>query len=68
MCNWLNAKTVYDEINKELGGVYYSSSQSSEIEDTRQVHRQEKKKKKDKRNEYTGIVRRIINGNNAAAF
>ena len=45
MCNWLNAKTVYDEINKELGGVYYSSSQSSEIEDTRQVHRQEKKKR-----------------------
>ena len=29
--NMLNAKTVYDKINKESGGVYYSSSKSSEL-------------------------------------
>ena len=38
--NGLNAKTVYDEINKESGGVYYSSSQSSELRDMQQVHQQ----------------------------
>ena len=43
--NGLNAKTVHDEINKELGGVYYSSSQSSELRDMRQVHRQKEKAK-----------------------
>ena len=43
--NGLNAKTVYDEINKESGGVYYSSSQSSELRDMRQVHRQKEKAK-----------------------
>ena len=37
--NGLNVKTVYDEINKGQGGVYYSSSQSSELRDTRQVYR-----------------------------
>ena len=37
--NGLNAKTIYDEINKEQGGVCYSSSQSSELRDTRQVYR-----------------------------
>ena len=40
----LNIKTVYDEINKESGGVYYSSSQSSKLRDIRQVHQKEKKK------------------------
>ena len=40
--NGLNAKIVYDEISKESGGVYYSSSQSSELRDMRQVHRQKK--------------------------
>ena len=29
--NGLNAKTVYDEINKESSGVYYSFSQSNEL-------------------------------------
>ena len=43
--NGLNAKTVYDEINKESGGVYYSSSQSSELRDMRQVHQQKEKAK-----------------------
>ena len=47
--NGLNAKTVYDEINKESGGVYYSSSQSIELRDTRQVHRQKEKAKKSTR-------------------
>ena len=43
--NGLNAKTVYDEINKESGGVYYSSSQSSELRDMQQVHQQKEKAK-----------------------
>ena len=46
--NGLNTKTVYHEINKELGGVYYSSSQSSELRDTQQVHRKKEKAKKSK--------------------
>ena len=33
--NGLNAETVYDKINKESGGAYYSSSQSSELWDMR---------------------------------
>ena len=41
----LNIKTVYDEINKESGEVYYSSSQSSKLRDIRQVHQKKKKKK-----------------------
>ena len=45
----LNIKTVYDEINKESGGVYYSSSQSSKLRDIRQVHQQKKTKKMTKR-------------------
>ena len=43
--NGLNAKTVYDEINTESGGVYYSSSQSNELRDMRQVQRQKEKAK-----------------------
>ena len=43
--NGLNAKAIHDEINKESGGVYYSSSQSSELRDMRQVHRQKEKAK-----------------------
>ena len=43
--NGLNAKTVHDEINKESGGLYYSPSQSSELRDMRQVHRQKEKAK-----------------------
>ena len=43
--NGLNAKTVNDEIIKESGGVYSSSSQSSEVRNTRQVHRQKEKAK-----------------------
>ena len=43
--NGLNAKTVNDEIIKESGGVYSSSSQSSELRNTRQVHRQKAKAK-----------------------
>ena len=43
--NGLNAKTVYDEINKESGGAYCSSSQSSELRDMQQVHRQNEKAK-----------------------
>ena len=44
--NGLNVKIVYDEINKELSGVYYPSSQSSELRETPQVHRQKEKVKK----------------------
>ena len=47
--NGLNANTVYDEINKESGEVYYSSLQSSELRDMRQVHRQKEKVKVTKR-------------------
>ena len=43
--NGLNAKTVNDEIIKESGGVYSSSSQSSELRNTRQVHHQKEKAK-----------------------
>ena len=43
--NGLNAKTVYNEINKESGGIYYSSSKSSELRDMRQVHQQKEKAK-----------------------
>ena len=46
--NGLYAKTIYDKINKESSGVYYSSSQSNELRDTRQVHRQKEKAKKSK--------------------
>ena len=44
--NGLNTKNVYNETNKESGGVYYRSSQSSELQDRRQVHRQKEKAKK----------------------
>ena len=44
--NGLNTKNVYNETNKESGGVYYQSSQSSELQDRRQVHRQKEKAKK----------------------
>ena len=47
--NGLNAKTVHDKINKLSGGVYSSSSQSSELRDTRQVHRRKEKAKTSKR-------------------
>ena len=46
--NRSNAKTVYDEINRESGEVCYSSLHSSELRDTRQVHRQKEKTKKSK--------------------
>ena len=45
--NSLNAKTVYGEINKESGGVYYSYSQSGELRDTKHVHRQIEKENKE---------------------
>ena len=62
--NGLNVKIVYDEVNKELSGVYYPSSKSSELRETPT----KRKGKKEQRNEHTGIVRRIIDGINAAAF
>ena len=43
--NWLNVKTVYDEINKESGGAYDFSSQRNELRNTRQVNRQSEKAK-----------------------
>ena len=46
---------------QRIGGVYYSSSQSSELQDTWHVHQQEGKAKK-QRNEHTEIARRIIRG------
>ena len=46
--NGLNAKTVYDKTNKESSGVYYSSSQSSELRDTQQVLRQKEYAKMNK--------------------
>ena len=45
MCEWVKCQNRIDEINKESGGVYYSSSQSSELRDMRQVHRQKEKAK-----------------------
>ena len=56
--NGLNAKTVYDEINKESGGGYYSSSQSSELRDTRQM--QGKKSKGMSRPELSGELSTAI--------
>ena len=38
----------YEETNKESGEVYYSSSRSSELRDTWQMHRQKEKTKKSK--------------------
>ena len=43
--NGLNSKTLYDEINKESGGLYYLSSQSCALRDVRQVHQQKEKAK-----------------------
>ena len=43
--NGLNVKTIYNEINKKSGGVFYSSSQSSDLQDMRQVHQQKEKAK-----------------------
>ena len=43
--NELNARTVHDEINKESGGVYYSSSQDNKLRDMRQVHHQKERQK-----------------------
>ena len=43
--NGLNVKTIYNKINKKSGGVFYSSSQSSDLQDMRQVHQQKEKAK-----------------------
>ena len=43
--NWLNVKTVYDEINKESGGAYDFSSKRNELRNKRQVNRQKEKAK-----------------------
>ena len=65
--NGLNTETVYDELNKESGGVYYSSHKVVYYE-THCKYTDKKKDKREQRNEHTRIVRRIINDNNAAAF
>ena len=35
-----SSKTVYDKVNRDSGGTMYSTSQSNELRDTRQVYRQ----------------------------
>ena len=39
----MKAKTIYDKINDESGGVYASSSQGQQLRDTNQVYQQKKK-------------------------
>lgn len=41
----MDPKKVYDEVNNESGGVFYSTSQSNELRDMKQVYRQNKKDK-----------------------
>ena len=64
----MNGLTVYDQMNKESGEVYYSSSKSSELSKHVTTITTKRKGKNDQKNKHTGIFRRIINGNNAAAF
>ena len=45
----MNGLTVYDQMNKESGEVYYSSSKSSELRNTWQLYRQKEKAKMTKR-------------------
>ena len=44
--NGTKPKAVYDEVNRESGGVLYSTSQSDELRDMNQVYRQKAKVKK----------------------
>ena len=66
--NGLNVKTVNSEINKE-SEQYLICIQNVVNYETGGKYTTKKRKKDEKEqvNEHTGIVRRIISGNNAAA-
>ena len=57
-------KKVYDQISDDSGGVFYSTSQSNELRDTRQAYRQsenlKKKWKEDEINDHQGELASII--------
>ena len=55
----MQAKTVYDKIIDESGGVYASSSQGQDLRDTRQVYRQKGKEslKKEPHNDLSNVIR-----------
>ena len=57
-------KKVYDRINDDSGGVFFSTTQSNELRDTRQVYRQsenlKKKRKEDEINDHQGELASII--------
>ena len=42
-------KTIYDTINNNTGGVYFSTSQSNELRDIKQVYRQSQQLKAEKK-------------------
>ena len=42
-------KTIYDTINNNTGGVYFSTSQSNELRDSKQVYRQSQQLKAEKK-------------------
>ena len=46
----MSSKKVYDQINNTSGGVFFSTSQSNELRDTRQVYRQSAKLKEKEKN------------------
>ena len=56
-------KKVYDRINDDSGGVFFSTTQSNELRDTRQVYRQsenlKKKRKEDEINDHQGELASI---------
>ena len=43
----MSSKKIYDKVNEDSGGPMYSTSQSNELRDTRQVYRQSSKSKKE---------------------
>ena len=60
----MSPKKVYSQISDDSGGVFYSTSQSNELRDTRQVYRQsenlKKKRKEDGINDHQGELASII--------
>ena len=49
----LNSKNVYDKVNDEAGGVFYSSSHSDELRDMKQIYRQRNELQKSQSNKVT---------------
>ena len=45
----MKAKKLYDQVSSESGGVFFSSSQSTELRDTRQIYRQPANLKREKK-------------------